>query len=128
MDAGKRQKLTAVLTAFDARWIILALSVMTPLSTITADVIKRYSPTRLIEKVMNPIADRRSFLLISIQYILGYSRRGNTWESTTVLEHNKAAVKRMLAMVLFVDRAKAAHLVPGQPCLFVKVIIDQNNN
>src|SRR5690349_9718991 len=92
MDAGKRQRLTAILAAFDARWIVLAVSARTPPSTITADVIKRDGPSRLVEKVRDIAAIGCPVLLMPEQYILGYSRRDNTWEKATITEHNKATV------------------------------------
>ncbi|KAI9591941.1 hypothetical protein BDF19DRAFT_453076 [Syncephalis fuscata] len=103
MDITKRQQLTATLTSFDARWLILALSVLTPPSTITSSTIQKNSLDSLIEK-----------------HIMGHSRRGNTWDSNLLFERNKNTTKRIFAMVLFLDHAKAANLVPNQPCLFAK--------
>jgi hypothetical protein len=34
---------------------------------------------------------------------------------------NREIFKRMLALILFLDQAKLAHIIPEQPCLFVRV-------
>ncbi|KAF9984582.1 hypothetical protein BGZ65_000089 [Modicella reniformis] len=110
-DVGARREIMDLLFSFDIRWLVLGLE------TITGK-----------ETAMNPNFDRTIISGFINKAIFHDQQIEAEFEPERVLSNrpkfnqamNKLILKRLFMLILFLDKAKLARLIPSDPCLFNK--------
>ncbi|KAG0201689.1 hypothetical protein BGX28_005557 [Mortierella sp. GBA30] len=110
-NSGDRSDILDMLFSFDVRWLVLGLE------TITGKEIS-----------MNPNFDQETIGGFINKAIFHDKKTEDEFEPHRVLSNrhkyhqamNKLILKRVFMLLLFLDKAKSARLIPSDPCLFRK--------
>lgn len=111
-DIGVRREIMDLIFSFDIRWLVLGLE------TITGK-----------ETAMNPNFDRATISGFINRAIFHDKQLADEFEPDRILSNrpkfnqamNRLILKRIFMLILFLDKAKMARLIPSDPCLFNKV-------
>ncbi|KAG0053426.1 hypothetical protein BGZ83_001140 [Gryganskiella cystojenkinii] len=110
-DIGARREIIDLIFSFDIRWLVLGLE------TITGK-----------ETAMNPNFDRATISGFINRAIFHDKQLAAEFEPDRILSNrpkfnqamNRLILKRVFMLILFLDKAKMARLIPSDPCLFNK--------
>ncbi|KAF9198159.1 hypothetical protein BGZ49_001118 [Haplosporangium sp. Z 27] len=110
-DIGTRREIMDLLFSFDIRWLVLGLETITGKAT-----------------AINPNFDRATISGFINKAIFHDSQIEAEFEPDRILSNrarfhqvmNRLVLKRIFMLILFLDKAKIARLIPSDPCLFNK--------
>ncbi|KAI1316955.1 hypothetical protein EDD11_009199 [Mortierella claussenii] len=110
-DIGTRKDIIDLFFCFDVRWLVLGLETITGKAT-----------------AINPNFDRAIISAFINKAIFHDKQIEDEFEPDRVLSNrskyhqamNRLVLKRIFMLILFLDKAKLARLIPSDPCLFNK--------
>ncbi|KAF9417203.1 hypothetical protein BGZ94_010017 [Podila epigama] len=111
IDVRTRREIIDLFFSFDIRWLVLGLETITGKAT-----------------AMNPNFDRSMTAVFMNKAIFHDAQLEQEYEPDRILSNrpkftqamNRLVLKRMFMLILFLDKAKLARLIPSDPCLFNK--------
>ncbi|KAF9379139.1 hypothetical protein BGX21_002722 [Mortierella sp. AD011] len=110
-DIGTRREIIDLLFCFDIRWLVLGLETITGKATSINPNFDRATITGFINRAI--FHDKQVEAEFEPDRILSNRSKFNQAMS-------RLALKRIFMLILFLDKAKIARLIPSDPCLFNK--------
>ncbi|KAG0242686.1 hypothetical protein BGX31_011681 [Mortierella sp. GBA43] len=115
-DLGARRDIMDMLFSFDVRWLVLGLETITGKASSINPNFDRTTISGFISKAL--FHDQQTEAEFEPDRIL--SNRPKFIQAM-----NKLILKRLFMVILFLDKAKIARLIPSDPCLFNKSPLDE---
>ena len=97
-DLGLRERLTSLILSYHPHWLVLGLEIV-------------------LGKTL-PEPDMCQLTYVISQHVLSFHAPVDTVDYKSVA--HRSFLKKLLMLILFLDKAKLTRLLPGDPCLFCK--------